>query len=181
MIKPIIRAAQSADLSQCLALDASYETDYVWQVENREESSQISLAFRTIRLPRPMKVLYPRDPRQLNAGWDACDAMLVADDNRSLVGYAALAKRAAQSAVWVQDLIVARPARRNGVGSALLAGINRWAREEKLGRIIVELQTKNYPAIQFCRKQGLTFCGFSDQYYPNRDIAVFFTKAVSAH
>jgi GNAT superfamily N-acetyltransferase len=178
MIKPIIRAATAADLRHCLTMDASYETDYVWQMESREESSQISLAFRTVRLPRPMKVAYPRDLKQLNAGWQACDAMLVADDNRSIVGYAAVAKRGAQVAVWVQDLIVAKTARRNGVGSALLAGVVRWAREEKLAWLVMELQTKNYPAIQFCRKQGLSFCGFNDHFYPNQDIAVFFAKAV---
>jgi GNAT superfamily N-acetyltransferase len=178
MIKPIIRSATTADLSHCLAFDTVYETDYVWQVENREDSTQISLAFRTIRLPRPMKVAYPRNAQQLNAGWQACDAMLVADDNRVVVGYAALAKRPAQGLVWVQDLIVSKAARRKGVGSALLAGALRWAREEKMGRIVVELQTKNYPGIQFCRKLGLSFCGFNDHFYPNQDIAVFFARSV---
>ncbi len=178
MIKPIIRAATAADLRQCLTLDTSYETDYVWQMESREEGNHISLAFRTVRLPRPMKVTYPRDLKQLNAGWQACDAMLVADDNRTIVGYAAVAKRDAQAAVWVQDLIVAKAARRSGVGSALLAGVVRWAREEKLAWLVMELQTKNYPAIQFCRKHGLSFCGFNDHFYPNQDIAVFFAKPV---
>src|SRR5512136_9004 len=153
MIKPIIRSATADDLPHCLAIDPTFETDYVWQMENHAHAGQIDVSFRTVRLPRPMRVPYPRDVSQLNAGWQACDAMLVADDNRSLVGYAALAKRVAQSAVWVQDLIVAKTARRNGVGSALLAGVLRWAREEKLTWLLLEVQTKNYPAIQFCQKQ----------------------------
>jgi GNAT superfamily N-acetyltransferase len=147
-------------------------------MDNRMQEGQINVSFRTVRLPRPMKVLYPRDKKQLNAGWNACDAMLVADDNRAVVGYAALAKRGAQSAAWVQDLIVTKTARRNGVGSALLAGVVRWAREEKLAWIMIELQTKNYPAIQFCQKQGFTFCGYNDHFFANQDIAVFFVKAV---
>ena len=93
MIKPIIRSATAADLPHCLSFDPSFETDYVWQMDSRPQEGQIDVSFRTVRLPRPMKVAYPRDAKQLNAGWQACDAMLVADDNRSLVGYAALAKR----------------------------------------------------------------------------------------
>jgi GNAT superfamily N-acetyltransferase len=178
MIRPIIRSATAADLPHCLAIDPSFETDYVWQMDNRAHAGQIEVSFRTVRLPRPMKVAYPRDVKQLNAGWQACDAMLVADDNRSLIGYAALAKRPAQAAVWVQDLIVTKSARRNGVGSALLTGILRWAREEKLSWLLLEVQTKNYPAIQFCQKQGLSFCGFNDHFFANQDIAVFFAKAV---
>jgi GNAT superfamily N-acetyltransferase len=178
MIRPIIRSATAADLPHCLAIDPAFETDYVWQMDNHAHAGQIDVSFRTVRLPRPMKVVYPRDTKQLNAGWQACDEMLVADDNRSLVGYAALAKRPAQSAIWVQDLIVAKTARRNGVGSALLAGVLRWARDEKLTWLLLEVQTKNYPAIQFCQKQGLNFCGFNDHFFANQDIAVFFVKAV---
>ena len=178
MIKPIIRAATAADLSPCLSFDPSFETEHVWQMDSRAQDGQISVAFRTVRLPRPMKVSYPRDVKQLNAGWNACDAMLVADDNRAVVGYAALAKRGAQSTAWVQDLIVTQLARRQGVGSALLAGVRRWAREEKLAWIMIEVQTKNYPAIQFCQKQGFTFCGYNDRFFTNQDIAIFFAKAV---
>ncbi len=178
MIRPIIRSATAADLPPCLAFDPSFETEYVWQMESRTQEGQINVSFRTVRLPRAMKVAYPRDVKQLNAGWNACDAMLVADDNRAAVGYAALAKRSAQAAAWVQDLIVTKTARRNGVGSALLTGVLRWAREEKLAWMIMEVQTKNYPAIQFCQKHGFTFCGYNDHFFANQDIAVFFVKAV---
>ncbi len=178
MIKPIIRSATAADLPRCLSVDPSFETDYVWQMESHAQAGQINISFRTVRLPRPMKVTYPRDVKQLNAGWQACDAMLVADDNRTVVGFVALAKRGAQAAAWVQDLIVTRTARRNGVASALLAGVVRWAREEQLAWIMIEVQTKNYPAIQFCQKQGFNFCGYNDHFFANQDIAVFFVKAV---
>ncbi len=178
MIKPIIRSATEADLSHCRSFDPSFETEYVWQMDSHSQEGQIVISFRTVRLPRPMKVPYPRDVKQLNAGWNACDAMRVADDNRSAVGYAALAKRGAQSTAWVQDLIVTKTARRKGVGSSLLAGVVRWAREEQLAWITIEVQTKNYPAIQFCQRHGFAFCGYNDHYFANQDIAVFFVKAV---
>lgn len=178
MLKPIIRAATEDDLPRCLALDAAFETDYVWQMDSRAQGEQNTITFRTVRLPRPMKVAYPRDAKQLNAGWQGCDAMLVADDNRAVQGYVALARRAAQNAAWVQDLIVDKSTRRAGLGSALLASALRWAHTEKLAWLMVEVQTKNYPAIQFCQKSGLTFCGFNDHFFANQDIALFFVKAV---
>jgi ribosomal protein S18 acetylase RimI-like enzyme len=177
-MKPIIRAATEEDLPRCLALDAAFETDYVWQMDSRAQSEQTTITFRTVRLPRPMKVAYPRDKKQLNGGWQSCDAMLVADDNRAVQGYVALARRAAQGTAWVQDLIVDKGSRRAGLGSALLAGALRWAHTEKLAWLLVEVQTKNYPAIQFCQKHGLTFCGYNDHFFANQDIAVFFGKAV---
>jgi hypothetical protein len=36
------------------------------------------------------------------------------------------------------------------------------------------MQSKNYPAIAFCKKQGMAYCGYSDRYYANQDIALFF-------
>ncbi len=174
-----IRTGVEADFKRCLTMDAAFETDYVWQMDNRVQNRQIDIAFHTVRLPRSMVVPYPRDQQQLTAAWQSCDAMYVAEDaTGNLLGYVVLAKRISPSAAWVSDLVVARQARRQGVGSALLTHAVRWAREEKLIWLLVEVQTKNYPAICFCQKQGLAFCGFQDRYYPNQDIAVFLSKAV---
>lgn len=178
IVKPIIRNATAADLPVCLELDASFETDHVWQMDSRTEQGQISVSFRSVRLPRSMRVAYPRDARQLSAGWQSCDAMLIAEDNGTLIGFAALARRAPQSTAWVQDLIVAKTARRAGVGKALLAWSARWAREQHLSWLVIEVQTKNYPALSFCQKSGMAFCGYNDRYFANHDIALFFAKAV---
>jgi len=41
--------------------------------------------------------------------------------------------------------------------------------------MILEMQSKNYPAISLARKMGFVFSGYSDRYYPDREIALFFT------
>ena len=149
-----IQPAELADLNLCYQLNMAYTTDYVWQMDNRVQNRQIDIAFHTVRLPRSMVVPYPRDRQQLTAAWQSCDAMYVAEDaTGNLLGYVVLAKRISPSAAWVSDLVVARQARRQGVGSALLTHAVRWAREEKLIWLLVEVQTKNYPAICFCQKQ----------------------------
>lgn len=179
MTEAKIRSGRESDFARCVTLDASFETDYVWQVDNHAQVKQVDVAFHAVRLPRVMAVPYPRDHKQLTEAWQACDAMFVAEDAvGNLLGYVVLARRVAPLAAWVSDLVIAKKARRQGVGSALLSRAAQWAREQKLTWLIVEMQTKNYPAICFCQKHGLMFCGFQDRYYPNQDIAVFLSKAV---
>ena len=55
------------------------------------------------------------------------------------------------------------------------AGI-RWCRDRGLHRIYMEMQSKNFPAISIAKKMGLSFAGFSDNYFPDQDIALFFNK-----
>lgn len=174
----VIRPAELADLDLCLALDPSYSTDFVWQMDLHGEDSQKAVTFRAVKLPRSMRVAYPRDRNQLLAGWKRCDGFLVACQAERIVGYAALSAHAAEGAVWTSDLIVERTLRRRGVGTALLSAAGEWARGRSLHQLLIEAQTKNYPAICFCEKQGLAFCGFNDHYYANQDIAVFFARSL---
>ena len=68
MTQVIIRPALATDLKRCLALDPSFVTDQVWQMDSRLSDGQIAVNFRAARLPREMRVVYPRDPRMLSAG-----------------------------------------------------------------------------------------------------------------
>jgi GNAT superfamily N-acetyltransferase len=174
----VIRSALMGDLQECLKLDGSYTTDYVWQMESHATNGEIGIVFRHVRLPRSMRVEYPRDAEALSADWRLCDGFLVAEQDRQTVGYVSLATRPAQRAVQVGDLIVLRSRRRTGVGAALIGAAMRWGRERNLRQIIVEAQTKNHPAICLLNKLGFAFCGFNDRHYLNQDIAVFYTRAV---
>jgi GNAT superfamily N-acetyltransferase len=179
MTNVVVRSALPGDLQHCLELDPTFATDYVWQMDSRSQDGQISVSFRSVRLPRSMKVTYPRDASALSASWPTCDAILVAHDRSRVAGFVTLSKRTAQATVWLNDLVVAPNLRRQGVGGALLEAASRWGRDRKLRWLIVEVQTKNYPAICFCQKHGLSFCGFNDRYFANQDIALFFAQALS--
>jgi len=172
----VIRPAELADLDLCLALDPSYSTESVWQMDWDGQDSRVAVTFRTVRLPRSMRVAYPRGREQLVAGWKRCDGFLVACQFELIVGYAALSMHAAEGAAWISDLAVERAHRRQGVGAALLNAAGEWAKSRGLRRLLIEVQTKNYPAICFCEKLGLAFCGFNDHYYANQDIAIFFAR-----
>lgn len=173
-----VRPARSGDLKECLALDHSYTTDHVWQMEAREENGILMVSFRLVRLPREMHVEYPCRGEDLLAGWRRCDDLLVAVDGGRVCGYVALTVQPKHGIVRTSDLVVDRAERRRGIGTALLRAAIRWGRERGLIRLMVEVQTKNYPATRFCQSRGLAFCGYSDHYWPSQDIALFFGQSL---
>lgn len=166
------------DLQECSKFDASYTTEYVWQMDAHVANGEIRVTFYHVRLPRSMRVTYPRDAEALMADWRLRDALLVAERDSITLGYVSLGAQPAQRAAQIGDLVVKRTDRRRGVGSALIGAAMRWARERDLKQIVVEAQTKNHPAISLLNKLGFTFCGFNDRHYLNQDIAIFFSRAV---
>jgi ribosomal protein S18 acetylase RimI-like enzyme len=161
-------------MEACETLDHSYTTDRVWQMEAREGDGVVTTTFRVARLPREMRVDYPRGADDLAGGWQQRDGFLVAGDYGRVYGYVALNARVEHGIAWVGDLAVDRPWRRRGIGTALLQAAAQWGRDHDLVRLVIGVQTKNYPAIQLCQSRGLTFCGYNDHYWPNQDIALFF-------
>jgi ribosomal protein S18 acetylase RimI-like enzyme len=169
-----IRSAQVRDLDACLALDESFETEYVWQMETTRSPGAVQLGFRTTRLPRAMRVVVhsPRD--SLADHFEQGQCVFVAEDYPRIAGYVDAIMEAGERVGWIQSLVVAGDLRRQKIGTQLLAVTLDWARDKKLRTVMASVSTKNFPASAFLQKHGFTFCGFNDQYYHNRDIALFF-------
>ncbi len=51
-----VRPADSDDIALITTFDHSFSTDYVWQMDLREEQGQVSVNFRQVRLPRSLRV-----------------------------------------------------------------------------------------------------------------------------
>ena len=173
-----IRPALMGDLYECVKFDASYTTDYVWQMESRDANGEVNVTFRNVRLPRSMRVAYPHDAEALMADWRLRDVILVAERGGERLGYVTISALPGQRMAHIGDWVVLPPRRRQGVGAALIAAALGWARERGLQQIVVEAQTKNHPAISLLSRLGFAFCGFKDRHYVNQDIAVFFSRAV---
>lgn len=169
-----VRPAQIRDLDACLALDQSFETEYVWQMETSRASGAIQLVFRTTRLPRSMRVTVNSPQELLADHFEQGECVMVAEEYPRITGYIDATADSAQRVAWVQALVVASDMRRQKIASRLLQAAMDWAREKKLRALMAAVSTKNYPASAFLQKHGLAFCGFNDQYYHNRDIALFF-------
>lgn len=173
-----IRPANANDIPRLMALDHSCLSDYVWQLELRRESGQVTANFREVRLPRSVEVKYPRDPRALADEWSHRDVTLVATHEGMPVGYICAVMGSASAIAWVTDLVVAPDRRRKGAAAALLTATQAWALERGVRRLVLEMQSKNQAYIRLAQKFGYDFCGYNDQYYPTQDVALFFGRAV---
>lgn len=180
MPKIQIRPAIEGDILKLMALEHDYTSEYVWQMDTQqEEDSELLVQFRTVRLPRSVKVDYPRSRNTLPDDWTHRSGLLVAELSAGeVIGYTSLSLDIAPVTTWATDLVVARRMRRQGIGSALVLAAREWARQHGSNRLILEMQPKNQPAIALARKLGFYFCGYNDRYYINHDIALFFSKSV---
>ncbi|MBN2257382.1 MAG: GNAT family N-acetyltransferase [Anaerolineaceae bacterium] len=171
-----IRSAVPADLPLLVALDHSYETTHVWQMDINSTEGQSDIHFRETRLPRSVPIAYPRSPALLLDDWMRRSALLVGIVDALPVAYISLAEGIAVSTSWVTDLVVNRPYRRQKIGTTLLLAAQDWAKDRNNTRVVVEMQSKNTPAIHMALQMGYQFCGYNDHYYANQDIAIFFAQ-----
>ena len=170
-----VRPAVNGDLNACILLDGSYQTDHVWQMDRREDDPALSVSVRTVALPRVITVAYPEmDTALLAQRLQQGDCLLIAELEGKFIGFLDMSPLYEQSLGWIRHLVVGRTYRRHGVGSALLHQAAHWAAEHGLDRMLFVIQSKNYPAMQFCQKHGFEFCGFNELHFSNRDIALFF-------
>jgi GNAT superfamily N-acetyltransferase len=173
-----LRPTVASDLSRLMAFDHSVVSEAVWQLELRRDAGQVTAAFREVRLPRSITVTYPHSPFSLADDWVRRSMMYSALIGSDPAGYLSLLERGSASVVWVTDLVVDAAHRRRGVGSALLAAAQDWAASRSHRRLILEMQSKNVPAIRLAQKFGWEFCGYNDHYYVNQDVTLFFAKAL---
>jgi len=173
-----LRQAISGDIPDLMAFDHDYSTDHVWQMALNTGSDEIGIVFRQVRLPRPMRVRYPRPAERLSDEWTRKAALLVAEGDGERLGYLALAQAPAHQAGWISDLVVSSRHRRQGIATALIGTARAWCRERGAESLFLEMQSKNFPAINLARKLGFSFAGYSDQYFPEQDIALFFRLGI---
>lgn len=173
-----LRPTVATDLSRLMGFNHSIGSESVWQLELRRDTGQVMTTFREVRLPRSVTVTYPHNQFALADDWVRKSMMYTAFMEKDPVGYISLLERGADSVVFVTDLVADVAHRRKGVGSALLAAGQDWAASRAHRRIILEMQSKNLPAIRFAQKFGYEFCGYNDHYYINQDVALFFAKVL---
>jgi len=175
----VIRDALAEDVAACLALDHSFHTDHVWQMNLRQEDGW-QIAFRNERLPRTLESHHQPHPDHLNTSLMAEQCFLVAEirPTGAIAGYVVMRRDPTSEIGEIIECAVPTPFRRSGVGKRLIGITQNWAREHHLKRIQAAVRTINVPAIDFFQDVGFTFCGFNDHYFPNRDIALFFNQPI---
>jgi ribosomal protein S18 acetylase RimI-like enzyme len=171
--------AELADVNSCYQMNKSFTTNYVWQMQARENGHTTEVRFDIVRLPRAMRVEYPRSPDELIEHWQRDDCFLVIRTMEDkIVGFLDAQPRPWQNLLWITNLVVEQRYRRQGFGTKLLKTAISWALAHNLPQITLEVQTKNHPAICFAQKHGFQFCGYNERYFPNGDIALFFSRHI---
>lgn len=171
-----IRPAVAQDIPTLIETEHQTQSNYVWQMDRVINEGEINIHFREIRLPRAVRIDYPRKPALLLEQWTLRTQILVATIAGEPVGYIALSDQQAPSTAWVNDLAVSQAQRRKGIATALVLASQEWAIQRGLRRMILEMQSKNHAAIRLALKLGFEFGGYSDHYYSNQDIALFFAS-----
>jgi GNAT superfamily N-acetyltransferase len=181
----LIRDGLESDIAACLALDHRYETDFVWQTSIGQDASGWQILFKKERLPRTLEGEYRSSEHRLRATLPTDQCFLVASErtteiteegeavNSHLLGYLSMRREPSRGVGWIQDFVVDAPVRRAKIGSRLFKVARAWALEHDLTRLMVETDTRNTPAIQFCNALGFAFCGYNDRYFDHQDIAIF--------
>jgi len=147
-----IHPAQPEEIDQLIALEHGYYRDFVWQMNLDLAAGNAQADFRRIRLPRKVFVPYPRKRDQIFKDFDQIEALLVADYNEQPVGYVKVQTENNDKVLKVADLVISDPMRRKGIGSGLLLAVMELALHRNFHMLILEIQSKNDPAILMASK-----------------------------
>lgn len=174
-----VRELVLSDLPVIEKIDHNFRTDYVWQLDLLSDENEVNAKLREVRLPREMNVTYPKKLEMLSDNWQLKANVLIAEIDRKTIGYMILNHDFNPGLIRVTDLVVSPEFRKKGVGTALLEGGEVWANMQTgIRRIMLEIQSKNHPAICLAGKLGFEFCGYNDKYYHTNDVALFFMKLI---
>lgn len=113
-------------------------------------------------LPGDSRALRQARPRRLILDWiaDRKGLLLVCEKGGVIAGClrATLERTSASPkasrALEVHDLIVARRMRNAGIGSALMAEAEAWARRHRARRVRLEVPARSHEAVSFCDELG---------------------------
>lgn len=176
---PSVRPISVSDLRAVEALDASYATEMVWQVEMRRDTEETSVVLRRVRLPRPLRSTPPLSGAAAIEKWQEAALFLVATEEGRVIGYLRGSFEGRRGLGLVEIVAVAPEWRRRGLGKTLLQEALGAFRRWRLRWAVAETQTQNQPAFAFLEQLGFGFCGFNERAYPSGDIALLFARELN--
>lgn len=149
-IRPVILPADQAPILQ---LDRAFVTERIYRVAHTADS--FALIEETVA--PPLRKVFPlADDFPAAAPWDIG---FVAEEAGRVVGFGACSHHAWNRRTEIAHLYVARGARGQGIGRALLAAIDGAAREAGSRALWLETNNLAHPAIAFYRRLGFVLCG----------------------
>jgi len=171
-----IRKGVRPDIDVIKKIDHSIKTSYVWQMQQSDNNNAVETRFIQTQLPREMRINYPHSPESLELHWGEYSEILVGCMNQAPVGYLTIDSFFSPDTAWIKDIVVDELWRRNGIALKMVGAAVAWAKERHIDRLLIEVSSKNFPAISLAKKLKFKYSGFNDNYFRNQDIALFFTR-----
>ncbi len=149
-----------------------YRTQESYEVTTVERRDRVAFALRRIHRATPFRKRFHHDADDarryrgtVRLGWS-----VGAYDGHRLVGLVLAEPHDWNRSVWVWELAVARPFRRQGIATALIRDVARHAADQRYRVLVCETQTTNVPAIDFYFRTGFHLEGVDLSYYANDDV-----------
>ncbi|MBK3529239.1 GNAT family N-acetyltransferase [Streptomyces sp. MBT67] len=162
-----IRTATPEDTGLVEALDGSFTTATIFQVETAENG----FTLREIPVDPPLTKVFPADEDE-DVSADEGDqepqgapTFLALAPDGSLAGFVSVAYERWNRRLTIEDIEVAPGHRGRGVGRALMSRAEEFARERGAGHIWLEVTNINAPAIHAYRRMGFALCGLDTSLY----------------
>ncbi|MBK3560914.1 GNAT family N-acetyltransferase [Streptomyces sp. MBT56] len=165
-----IRTATPEDTGLVEALDGSFTTATVFQVETAENG----FTLRETVVDPPLTKVFPEDEDDEGDGDSGTEGdqgpqgdptfLAVAPDG-SLAGFVSVAYARWNRRLTIEDIEVAPDHRGRGVGRALMSQAEEFARERGAGHIWLEVTNINAPAIHAYHRMGFALCGLDTSLY----------------
>jgi ribosomal protein S18 acetylase RimI-like enzyme len=173
-----VRPGNMKDVESLNTFEHGYYSEYVWQMAMDFDAQGMQTGFRRVRLPRRVFVAYPRKRERIFSDLEETEAFLLAELDNRAVGYIKVYAEPDSQVLRVSDLVISAPMRRHGIASGLLLALMNLASSRDFINIVLEMQSKNDPAVCMATKMGFNYCGFRDNYFPNQELALFYSRYV---
>lgn len=151
-------AVLPADAEGIAAIDASFETDAVFHIE------QEARAFRVVRTPIPQRTkrFWVYDLQSPDREWDEAH---VAVDGERIVGFVCTSWQFWNRRVVLWHIYVDRPYRGQGLGLRLLDCVYARAARQKALSVFLETSNLNVPGVAWYERQGFRLGGLDTTLY----------------
>lgn len=163
-----LREGSSEDLPALVALDSSFNNEWVLWLERRGAPFEqvIELQWRHVR-PTGSRRRFEEDVEHLASDLQRSERLIIAESEGRIVGYLMLGTNWNHTAELVA-IIVDDAYRRRGLGRRLVQEAESFARARGLRALQWEVQTDNRNGIEFAVSQRFRIAGFHDALYHSR-------------
>jgi ribosomal protein S18 acetylase RimI-like enzyme len=159
------------------AVDTAFDTDTVFDLETSARGIQLVER----RLERTLTKRY--SIAEVFAPWASWDVGWVAEEDGVIRGFATAAYEPWHARAILWFLYISPAWRRRGVGRALLAEVETFARARRASHVWLETSNVNVPGIAAYERLGYTLCGADALYYGNYmpgETAIYLAKRLTS-